>query len=200
MKIVKRKISDLKKADYNPRKITEKQFDDIKKSIEKFGFVEPIVININPSRMNVIIGGHQRFEVAKKLKYKEVDCVELDLTLEQEKELNIRLNKNTGDFDFDILGNYFDVDDLIDYGFNPLELGLVDDIEEGQFPELKEGDKEPFQQMAFVLANEQAEIVKQALEDIKKTDRYKFIETYGNNNSNGNALYTIIAEWEEQKK
>jgi ParB-like chromosome segregation protein Spo0J len=200
MKIVKRKISDLIKADYNPRKITEKQFDDIKKSIEKFGFVEPIVININPSRMNVIIGGHQRFEVAKKLKYKEVDCVELDLTLDQEKELNIRLNKNTGDFDFDILGNYFDVDDLIDYGFNPLELGLVDDIEEGEFPELKEGDKEPFQQMAFVLANDQAEIVKQALEDIKKTDRYKFIETYGNNNSNGNALYTIIAEWEEQKK
>jgi len=129
MKIEKRKISDLIKADYNPRKITENQFDDIKKSIEKFGFVEPIVININPSRMNVIIGGHQRFEVAKKLKYKEVDCVELDLTLGQEKELNIRLNKNTGDFDLDILGNYFDVDDLIDYGFNPLELGLVDDIE-----------------------------------------------------------------------
>lgn len=200
MKIEKRKISDLIKADYNPRKITEKQFDDIKKSIEKFGFVEPIVININPSRMNVIIGGHQRFEVAKKLKYKEVDCVELDLTLGQEKELNIRLNKNTGDFDLDILGNYFDVDDLIDYGFNPLELGLVDDIEEGEFPELKEGDKEPFQEISFVLANEQAEIIKQALKDIKKTDRYKFIETYGNNNSNGNALYTIIAEWEEQKK
>jgi ParB-like chromosome segregation protein Spo0J len=126
MKVVKKNLKDLIKADYNPRKITEKQFDDIKKSIEKFGFVEPIIININPARKNIIVGGHQRYEVAKKLKFKEIDCVEVDLTLEQEKELNIRLNKNTGDFDYDILSSYFDEQQLIEYGFTPLELNIVD--------------------------------------------------------------------------
>ena len=61
--------------------------------------------------------------------------------------------------------------------------------------ELPEGDKAPFQQMTFTLADEQAEQVKNAIADIKQTDEYKYCETMGNENSNGNALYLIIMQW-----
>ena len=66
--------------------------------------------------------------------------------------------------------------------------------------ELPEGDKAPFQQMTFTLADEQAEQVKNAIADIKQTDEYKYCETLGNENSNGNALYLIIMQWAEQRK
>lgn len=65
---------------------------------------------------------------------------------------------------------------------------------------LKDGDKEPFQQMTFTLADEQATVIKNAIDDIKGTDEYKYAETMGNENSNGNALYLIIASWAGQRK
>jgi hypothetical protein len=65
---------------------------------------------------------------------------------------------------------------------------------------LPDGDKAPFQQMTFTLADQQAEAIKDAVADIKKTDEYKYAETMGNENSNGNALYLIIMQWEEQRK
>ena len=80
-----------------------------------------------------VIGGHQRLKICKELKYDKVDCVILDLTKEQEKELNIRLNKSGGEWDMDILANEFDVEELKDWGFKEIELGLnIDkiDIEE----------------------------------------------------------------------
>ncbi len=55
----------------------------------------------------------------------------LNLNKEQERELNIRLNKNTGEFDMDILANEFDIDNLIDWGFKHIDLGLnIDKIQE----------------------------------------------------------------------
>jgi hypothetical protein len=65
---------------------------------------------------------------------------------------------------------------------------------------LPDGDKSPFQQMTFTLADEQAAQIQNAISDIKATDEYKYCETLGNENSNGNALYLIIMQWAEQKK
>ena len=65
---------------------------------------------------------------------------------------------------------------------------------------LPSGDKAPFQQMTFTLADEQATQIKNAIADIKETDEYKYAETMGNENSNGNALYLIIMQWAEQRK
>ena len=84
-------------------------------------------------RKNIIIGGHQRTKVWQDLGNDTIPCVELDLTLDQEKELNIRLNKNTGEFDFDMLANYFDEGQLLDFGFNPDEIDFYsDDLEDDQ--------------------------------------------------------------------
>ena len=108
--IVYKDINSLIESEYNPRQLKKEQYDNIANSIKRFGIVDPIIVNKNKNRENIIIGGHQRVKVAKDLKIKEVPCVELDLTIEKEKELNLRLNKNTGEWNFDVLADLFDVD------------------------------------------------------------------------------------------
>jgi len=121
MEIINIPINDLKPADYNPRQLTNEQHEHLKKSMEKFGLVDPIIVNGNENRKNVIVGGHQRVRIAKELGISEVPCVFVDLDEEKEKELNIRLNKNLGEWDFDLLAN-FDLEFLKNSGFDSLEL------------------------------------------------------------------------------
>lgn len=144
MKIVKRKITELIAAEYNPRKINKVQEQDLKDSLTRFGLVDPIIININEERKNIVIGGHQRLRVWADLGNTEIDCNQLDLTLDKERELNIRLNKNGGSFDDELVKEYFDYEELTEWGFTPDELfdkeettadGLIDDDE---IPETKE--------------------------------------------------------------
>lgn len=125
MKIIERKISELKPAEYNPRQLTDKQFKDLKKSLNKFGFVDPVIVNMHPERKNVIIGGHQRLKVWESLGNDTAPTVELSLTLAEEQELNVRLNRNTGQWDYEILANLFEEDNLIDWGFDRFELGMT---------------------------------------------------------------------------
>lgn len=125
MKVEYVSIDTLVPADYNPRRITAADRKDIKASLEKFGFAEPIIVNKNPDRLNVIVGGHQRVTVAKEeLGYTEVPCVFVNLSLKEEKELNVRLNKNQGRWDFDALQEFFDKDWLKGVGFLDSELSF----------------------------------------------------------------------------
>lgn len=121
MKTKQKKIKDLIPAEYNPRTLSKKQFEGLRASFKRFGMVEPIIINKNAERANIIIGGHQRVRVAESIGMKEVPVVELDLSLDLERELNIRLNKSGGKFDMDALANYFDEDDLLEWGFEEVE-------------------------------------------------------------------------------
>lgn len=116
MKTVNVKVSELIRADYNPRSLTEKQFNSIKDSIEKFGFVEPIVVNKNKNRKNIIVGGHQRLQVAEFLGHKTIPVYYVDLELDDERELNIRLNANVGDWDWDKIANEWSYSDLENWG------------------------------------------------------------------------------------
>ena len=120
----RRKIDDLKPAQYNPRKISNKQKADLNASIEKFDLVDPLIINTNGN----LIGGHQRYNLLRDRGVVEVDVrvPERELTLEEEKELNIRLNKNTGEFDFNLLQS-FDADMLTMIGFSNDEMRKIYD-------------------------------------------------------------------------
>tara|TARA_R110001592_G_scaffold361495_1_gene672285 strand:- start:1104 stop:1601 length:498 start_codon:yes stop_codon:yes gene_type:complete len=130
MKVKKIEINKLKPASYNPRQISTKQYKDLKSSVEKFGLVDPIITN----KDFTIIGGHQRYKICKELKHKEIDCVVLDLSKEEERELNIRLNKSGGEWDFDLLSN-FEIQELKDWGFKEIELGLnIDKIDNDEEP------------------------------------------------------------------
>ena len=95
LEVVSVAIDELKLSEYNPRKMSEKQEEDLTESLKRFGFIDPLIVNNFPGRENVIIGGHQRYKIVKKLGYKEVSVVYVNLDKKQEKELNLRLNKNT---------------------------------------------------------------------------------------------------------
>lgn len=190
-KLVTKKVSELKAYHKNPRNITEQGLKDLKKSVDKFGLAELITINTN----NIIIGGHARWVTLKNSNVKECDCLipNRKLNDKEVEELNIRLNKNiAGTWDFDILANEFEMEDLLSWGFDKIELGMIDEV---AFPELKDGDREPFQQITFTLADQQAQIIQQCLKDARAKEDFNYCETYQNENSNGNALYFIVSQW-----
>lgn len=131
MQIVYLPPEELKFADYNPRQLSSHDHAELKKSLKKYGFAVPIVVNQHEDRYNVIIGGHQRVRVAKELGFESIPCSIEYHDLESEKELNIRLNRNGGEFDDDALANYFDKEELLEFGFKEQELGMyMDDFSE----------------------------------------------------------------------
>lgn len=143
MELTKKKIKDLKKAKYNPRKnLTpkDKEYQNIKRSIEEFGYVEPIITN----KDNTIIGGHQRYTVLKDLGYEEVDVIELDVDKNKEKALNVALNKITGEWDeeklndllielnnenFDLSITGFDIDLNLDFNISNSNKETAENVE-----------------------------------------------------------------------
>ena len=128
-KIIHKQINDLIFAEYNPRQLSDDQYKHLKDSISRFGLVDPIIINKNKDRKDIIIGGHQRVKVARTMGIKEVPCVEIDLVYDKERELNVRLNKNVGSWDYDILANTFDMEELKDWGFDENQLAGFTDID-----------------------------------------------------------------------
>lgn len=125
-----------------------------------------------------------------------------ELTEDERKQFIIKDNAGFGEWDWDMLANSWDADLLTDWG-----LDLPGDWDSGINPDecgeefsLPDGDKDPFQQMTFTLADAQAEVIKQAIADVKQSEEYKYMETFGNENSNGNALYLIVSQWAEQRK
>ncbi|MCK9482290.1 MAG: site-specific DNA-methyltransferase [Bacteroidia bacterium] len=142
MVIEKKRISDLLPASYNPRKdlkAGDAEYEKLRRSIEQFGYVEPIIWNKHTSN---VVGGHQRLKVLKESGIEELDCVIVDLPEEKEKALNIALNKISGDWDkdklallitdlqaedFDIFLTGFDVEEIDDLFKDTLKEGIKDD-------------------------------------------------------------------------
>lgn len=126
----KRSVKDLLPADYNPRTMSEEERRELEDSINEFGQVVPIVVNIG-KRKNVLIGGHQRTTIYADLGIPEVDVMvpSRELNSDEEKKLNLRLNKNTGSWDFEKLKD-IDLTMLLDVGFGDEELQVFfDDVE-----------------------------------------------------------------------
>jgi DNA modification methylase len=134
----KRKINDLIPYEHNPRQMTEKQVEDLKKSLEKFDLVEIPAINTD----NMILAGHQRLKIMQLLGRgeEEIDVRVPDRLLDKKEvqEYNIRSNKNTGEWNFDELANSFDTQELIDWGFDEKDLKIDMPVEEDEAPEVQE--------------------------------------------------------------
>ena len=137
-------IVDIIFAEYNPRELTQIQHQDLKDSITRFGLVDPLIVTTPKERKNILVGGHQRLRIVKELGYKDVPCVEVNLTPDKERELNVRLNKNTGQWDWDALANHFDVGELLEWGFSEDDLQFYDPeplpglIDDDDVPEVEE--------------------------------------------------------------
>ena len=130
MLIEKIRTERLIPADYNPRKDLkpgDPEYEKLKRSLEEFGYVEPVIWNKTTSH---VVGGHQRLKVLLDMSIAEVECVVVEMDAEKEKALNIALNKISGDWDKDKLalliadlqGADFDVSLT---GFDPSE---IDDL------------------------------------------------------------------------
>jgi len=139
LEIVSTSISRLKASEYNPKKMSKKQEADITESIKRFGLVDPIIANDFSGRENIIIGGHQRYKIMKKLGYKEIPVVFVSFNEKQEKELNLRLHKNQAEFDLDLLQN-FEHELLLDVGFESQEIDEIFTMDDT--PEIFDLEKE----------------------------------------------------------
>lgn len=176
----------------NPRK-NAGAVDKVAASLREFGFRQPIVTDEN---LTVIVG-HTRLLAAKKLSLSQVPVhIAEGLTAAQIKAYRIADNRVGEEAEWDNALLAVEVGDLKDQGYDLSETGLSDveladllpDIKPlDEMPELSNGDREPFQQMTFVLHDDQVEQVKAAIEAAHKLGDYDS----PNENRNGNAIARI---------
>src|SRR5436309_1136179 len=110
LQIVQVPLNRIHFSRYNPRKISDAEMAALKRSIQRFGFVDPIVVNRRrgkkwprAERTRVIVGGHQRVRAAQELGHRAVPVVYVDLPPDDEKLLNLALNKIGGEWDLEKL-------------------------------------------------------------------------------------------------
>lgn len=196
-------IETLQEWEDNPRQLSKEQYKQLKDSLDEFGQVEPIVANLD----DVLIGGHQRLRTLKEMgeTHVEVNYPDTLLDAKQIRRLNIRLNKNTGSWDYDILGDRFDQDELLELGFTSDELDLGDDeaidLGGGEEEEPPEPPKEPETVIGDVYELNghrlvcgdcrQADVVKKAL-NATPVDMLMTDPPYGVNYSDKNALLNKV--------
>ena len=191
-------IGELKPNPNNPRIIKDDKFKKLVQSIKdlpEMAEVRPVVVNTDM----VVLGGNMRLKAMKEAGWKEVPIEVVDWDEDKQRQFIIKDNVSGGEWDWEMLTNQWDAEELSDWGLDLLGFDLNAN-ELGEDFTLPDGDKAPFQQMTFTLADEQAEQIKNAIADIKQTEEYKYAETMGNENSNGNALYLIVMQWAEQRK
>lgn len=163
MNIIQKKIDTLLPAVYNPRKdLTpeDREYQKIKRSIEEFGYVEPIIYNVTTG---TVVGGHQRLKVLKELGYTDIAVVEIEETPEREKALNLALNKIEGEWDMAALKDL--LQDL-DTGSIEMDLTGFDDWEIEQLMTQYHVEDDPFEDDDF------------SEEDIEKADTMVVIGEY----------------------
>lgn len=127
------KLSKIKPNPSNPRLIKDDKFNKLVQSLRDFpemADIRPIVVN----KDMVILGGNMRFKAMKEAGWKECPVVIADLTEEQEKEFIIKDNVGFGDWDFSMLANEWDADDLINWGVDLPEFeGVQAEAEEDNY-------------------------------------------------------------------
>ena len=133
-----RAIKELKELPGNPRTISKKQFETLKKSLQDnqdYFEARPIILS-NRTGENIILAGNQRYKAAKALGMTEVPTILLEgLTEERENEIVIRDNVENGDWDMDALANEWDAGQLQDWGVELPELQNITEIVEDEAPE-----------------------------------------------------------------
>lgn len=195
MEIINKKIDELIPYEKNPR-FNDDAVKYVANSIKEFGFKVPIIIDKN----NIIVAGHTRLKASKELGLTEVPCIIADdLNKEQIKAFRLADNKvnEKAEWDFNLLDA--ELEDILDIDMNDFGFEEIEDNFDTEF-ELEEGEKKSLVNMVFSLTQEQADFVEKMIKEMKKNKEYKGFNYEENKNSNGNALFLILKEWEQQKK
>lgn len=199
MKIETLNIGDLNPAPYNPRTITDEALKGLQKSIETFGYIEPIVVNIREGK-NVIISGHQRYKALQNMGINQAQCVLVDLDETNEKALNVAANNRHASGEFDIENLELILDELhndlpefVELNFDDLanEFDFVLDELDDFNPELPSGGKAEIKTATFTFSNEQFNFIDNLIKKEIKENTMLDDPSGINENRNGNALYSI---------
>ena len=186
----------------NLKDFHEREYEKLKKSLKEFGWVYPFFVWDNAKDgIKYLIDGHGRHRLATRegvqpyeLPYYPIHAADLQeakkLLLVATSQYQRITQEGFDEFTFDVDDSWLAETVNFDGVFSNVE--SLDPEEFGEEFELPDGDREPFQQMTFTLSDEQAEFIKGKIADAKKTEEFKYIETFGNENSNGNALYFLI--------
>ena len=179
----------------NSRTHSAEQVTQVASSIKEFGFTNPILLD----ESNSIIAGHGRLLAAQKLGMDEVPTITLvGLTEAQRKAYVIADNQLALNSGWDLDSLRVEIERLEELDFDLSLLGFEDDVIsklldiDAELPELPDGDRDPFQQKTFVLHDEQAGLIDDA---ILKAKTSPLIDTGMNENSNGNAISFICEQW-----
>jgi hypothetical protein len=116
--------SQIKNADYNPRKISKKNRENLRKGLEAHKLVVPLTWNI---RTGKLVSGHQRIKQLDEMEQSkdyELTVAQIDVDEKQEKEINILLNNQSamGEFDIDLLGGLIEEVDYNLAGFDDKDI------------------------------------------------------------------------------
>jgi len=183
----------------NLKKRGKKEIDAIITSIEKYGFSFPFFV-WNGDGHNRCLDGHGRIQALAEMRKQGVllplfPVAYIDAKDESEaKQKLLRLNSQYGAMSIDSVLEFTD-GMQVDWGELALSGGTLQIVgmdAESDMPDLKTGDREPFQQMTFTLADEQADTIKQAVDNAKAIGAG---ESEINENSNGNALAFICEDY-----
>lgn len=125
-------LDELYHLDRNPRTISKENMNKLVESIKAnpdYFEARPIICSDRTGKL-VIIAGNQRLRAAGMAGLSEVPVVVLHgLTEEREKEITIRDNVELGEWDFEMLANEFEVEDLEDWGLDNFKTGIKDEKE-----------------------------------------------------------------------
>lgn len=187
----------------------------LRQSIINDGLSRNVAVWEDPEGKIWILDGHTRKDMILELKADESLSIPDELTCEfyecaDRKDAIRRLvnvfNQKGDPIASEVFVEMLETEEIDPEDINTQAINLIDpeqviDSDDfGEGFELPSGEKSPFQQMTFTLADQQAEQIKEALAKVKADDTFDLVETFGNENGNGNALFKIIQEWEELKR
>jgi len=183
----------------NARKHGEKNLSAIKSSLQRFGQQKPIVVDAN----GVVRAGNGTLAAAKALGWKEIAIVRSPLSGSEATAYAIADNRTSelAEWDDDVLSQTLaalqieDEELATSTGYSTDELEKMTgafSVDPSSAPLLESTDREPFQQMAFILHDSQVQEVHRAIDRAKSAGIAKHEE---NENSNGNAIAAICKAW-----
>ena len=128
------KISNVKLNPNNPRIIKDDKFKKLVQSIKDF----PEMLNIRPIVVNkdmIILGGNMRYKACKEAGLKEIPIIITDLSEDKQREFLIKDNTSGGEWDWEVLANEWDAEQLDDWGLDvpSFEVDEVLEAEEDDF-------------------------------------------------------------------
>jgi hypothetical protein len=197
MKIEKLKLSEIQVNPNNPRLIRDDKFKKLVQSIKDF----PEMLNIRPIVVNkdmVILGGNMRFKACKEAGLKEIPVIITDLTEEQQKEFLIKDNVSGGEWDWDLLANEWDSDQLDEWG---LDIPIYDKIDNAE-----DGDNLEFEQSVQLIPPKEyilimAEPNSEDWEELKEVLKLKMVRRGGYKEGSSFDAVSLerVLTWEDLK-